>query len=86
MDEELGRGCWWMVKGQGNDRLFNPSGLGGLGAKAFFGGKRVAQRAQRAQRLKAWRMMRLQGFWWSGGLLGRGTGAGVVGEGEGTGQ
>ena len=54
--------------------------LGVLGANPFGRGKRDSRKGRKGRKgLKAWRMIRLQGCWGSGGLLGEGTG---VGDGE----
>jgi len=74
-----GGGCWWLVKGQGNDRLFNPWRAWRAWREANLGGGRESRKGRKGRKgLKAWRMMRLQGCWGKGGLLGRGAGAGVL--------
>ena len=49
--------------------------LGVFGAKAFGGGGRESRKGRKGRKgLKAWRMMRLRGWWGSGGLLWNGEG------------
>ena len=79
LEKALGSGMVrnWVNKGWISDWLSTP--WRSWREPIWAGEEGLAQRAQRTQRLKAWRMMRLQGWWWGGGLLGEGTG---VGDGE----